>query len=184
MSKYVKQLITDSFKNRLNGVSSLMLVTLTGLNAKTVHTLRGALAEKGIQMMVIKNSLARRATEGMPLAAGFSEMQGMYALCWGANDIVALAKEVVRLSKDKAYKGFDVRGAVIDGEAYDPAAATEVSKWPTREEQISILLGQVMGVGSTLSGQLIAMGGALASQIKQLAEKEGEAPAAETPDAE
>ncbi len=180
MSKFVKQLLTDGVKSRLTDVQSLLLVSMVGLNANTTHKLRGALAEKGIQMMVIKNSMAARATEGTPLAAGFKDLRGAHALCWGATDIVALAKEIVKLSKDKAYKGFEVRGAVIDGEAYNAAGAEDVSKWPTREEQISILLGQIVGVGAKLSGQFIGIGAALVSQIKQIAEKEG-APAAETP---
>lgn len=175
MSKYVKQLLADGMQRRLSEVSAVMMVGYTGLDAQQTHALRDALATKGIQMMVIKNSMARRATEGTPLAAGFQSMQGSYALCWGGGDIVSLAKEIVRLSKDKAFKGFEVKGAVIDGEAYDAATAVEVSKWPTREEQIAILLGQIVGVGAKLSGQLIAMGGALASQIKQIGEKEGDA---------
>lgn len=171
MSKFVKQLLTDGVKNRLTDVNSLLLVTITGLDAQKTHELRGQLAAKGVQMMVVKNSMVRRATEGTPLAVGFQgKMIGNYALCWGGSDVVALAKEIVRLSKDKAYKGFEIKGAVIDGEAYDAGGAAEVSKWPTREEQIAILLGQITGVGAKLSGQLIGVGAALVSQFKQIAE--------------
>jgi len=179
MSKYVKQLVTDGIKKRLDGVHYLMLVGLSGVDANANKNLRAALADRGIELMVIKNSLARRATEGTDLAAAFDKMDGAYALCWGASDVVALAKELVKLSKDKAFKGFEIKGAVMDGEALTPAQAVEVSKWPTREEQISLLLGQIVGVGSKLSGQLIAMGGALASQIAKLGEDKEESPAAE-----
>ena len=172
MSKFVKQLITDGVKKRLDGVQYLMLVSLTGINANSNKTLRANLADKGISLMVIKNSLARRATEGTPLAPAFEDMAGSHALCWGASDVVALAKELVKLTKDKSLQGFEIKGAVMDGEALGPKQALEVSKWPTREEQISLLLGQIIGVGAKLSGQLIAMGGALASQISQLADED------------
>ncbi len=183
MSKYVKKLISDGIKKRLDNVHYLMLVGLSGVNANANKNLRAALADKGIELMVIKNSMARRATEGTDLSAAFGKMNGAYALCWGAQDVVALAKELVKLSKDKTYAGLEIKGAVLDGEALNPAQAVEVSKWPTREEQISLLIGQIVGVGSTLSGQLIAMGGALASQIAKLgedkdAEQTEEAPAA------
>ena len=49
----------------------------------------------------------------------------------------------------------------------------EVSKWPTRLEQLSLLMGQILSPGATLSSQLISAGGALASQIKQHGEREG-----------
>jgi len=179
MSKYVKQLITDGIRKRLEGVHYLMLVSLSDVNANANKNLRTALAGKGIELMVIKNSLARRATEGTDLATAFEKMNGAYALCWGASDVVALAKELVKLSKDKAYKGFEIKGAVMDGEALTSTQAIEVSKWPTREEQISLLLGQIVGVGSRLSGQFLAMGGALASQIAKLGEEKEETPVAE-----
>ena len=171
MSKFVKQLVTNDIAKRLDGVQYLMMVGLTGIDANKTVNLRANLADKGIHLRVIKNSLAKRATEGTPLAPAFENMAGAYALCWGSSDIVALAKELVKLSKDKTLQGFEIRGAVLDGEALGAAQAIEVSKWPTREEQIAILLGQILGVGATLSGQFISFGGKLASQIEKLAEK-------------
>jgi large subunit ribosomal protein L10 len=172
MSKFVKQLVTNDIAKRLNGVQYLMLIGLTGLDANKNKTLRATLAAKGIDLLMIKNSLAKRATEGTPLAAAFQNMTGSYALCWGATDIVALAKELVKLSKDKGLQGFEIRGAVLDGEALGAEQAVEVSKWPTREEQIAILLGQIVGVAAKLSGQFISFGSKLASQITKIAEKE------------
>jgi large subunit ribosomal protein L10 len=174
MSKYVKQLITNNIKQRLDGVHYLMLVGLSGVDANANKNLRATLADKGIELMVIKNSLAKRATEGTDLAAAFGKMDGAYALCWGAADVVALAKELVKLTKDKAYKGFEIKGAVMDGEALSSVQAVDVSKWPTRQEQIALLLGQIVGVGSRLSGQLIAMGGAVVSQIAKIGEEKEE----------
>ncbi len=71
----------------------------------------------------------------------------------------------------------------MDGEAFAAPQAIEISKWPTREEQIAILLGQITGVGSKLSSQLTSGASNLASQIKQRWDKEGEEEAAEAPEA-
>ena len=172
MSKYVKQLVTDHIKSRLINIQYAMLVSFVGLDANKNHSLRTALAEKDVEMMMIKNSLARRATEGTSLNPLFRNIEGSLALCWGAQDIVSLAKVLVKLSKDKNLKGFEIKAAVIDGEKLEGAAAIDVAKWPTREEQIALLLGQVIGVGAGLSAQIISVGGGLASQIKQLAERE------------
>ncbi|MDR1924743.1 MAG: 50S ribosomal protein L10 [Planctomycetaceae bacterium] len=171
MSKYVKQLITDGVKNRLEGVQYLMLVSLTGVDANANKNIRANLAGKGINLMVIKNSLANRASEGTPLAAAFKGLTGSNAICWGASDIVALAKELVNLTKNKDLKGFEIKGAVLDGEAFNAAQAIEVSKWLTREEQIAVIVGQIVSIGAKLSGQIISVGGAVASQIAKVAEK-------------
>jgi ribosomal protein L10 len=173
MSKFVKQLVTNDIAKRLDGVQYLMLVGLTGIDANKTVNLRATLASKGISLLVIKNSMAKRATEGTPLASAFQNMTGAYALCWGATDIVTLAKELVKLTKEKTLQGFEIRGAVLDGEALAAAQAVDISKWPTREEQIAILLGQILGVGAKLSGQFIAFGGKIASQIAKIADKDG-----------
>jgi len=171
MSKYVKQLVANDIAERLEGVQYIMLVGLTGIDANKTVNLRATLADKGIDLMVVKNSMARRATEGTSLAIAFQGLKGPCAVCWGASDIVALAKELVKLTKDKTLQGFEIIAAVFDGEKLEAAQAVEVSKWPTREEQIAILLGQILGVGAKLSGQLISFGGKIASQIEKIAEK-------------
>jgi large subunit ribosomal protein L10 len=172
MSKYVKDLMTDHLRQKLEGVEEALLVNMVGLDANSNTRLRAALASKDINVMVVKNSLARRATEGTSLAAMFQGLDGTAAVCWGAEDIVALAKEVIRISKDDGYEAFSARGGVLDGEALTAEEVEAVSKWPSREEQLSILMGQVLSPGATLSGQLLAGGAKLASQIEQLAEKD------------
>ncbi|MGN1064873.1 MAG: 50S ribosomal protein L10 [Thermoguttaceae bacterium] len=181
MSKFVKNIITEELKKRLEGVDNALLVNLVGMAVNDSNRLRGALAEKDIKVMVIKNSLAARATADTPLAKAFVGLTGATAVCWGASDIVALAKEVVKVSKDKQFAKFSVLGGVMDGEAFTAAEAVDISKWPSREEQIAILLGQITGVGSKLSSQLIAGGANLASQIKQRWDKDGEEAAEEAP---
>ena len=48
----------------------------------------------------------------------------------------------------------------------------EISKWPSRAEQLSMLVGQILGPGSQLAAQLKGPGGMVASQVKQIADKE------------
>ena len=170
MSKFVKQLVTNDIAKRLDGVPYLILVGLTGVDANKTVNLRAALDSKEINLMVVKNSLAKRATEGTLLASAFQNIRGSHAVCWGASDIVTLAKELVKLTKDKNLQGFEILGAVLDGERLEAAQAVDVSKWATREEQIAILLGQILGVAATLSGQFIVLGSKLASQIEKIAD--------------
>ncbi len=174
MSKYVKNLITEDLRQRLAGVHDAILVSVVGLDANADNSLRAELSSKDINLLVVKRSLAARATDGTPLAPMFDGAAGSAAICWGAQDIVALAKEVVRLAKKDEYKAFEARGGVLDGERLSAEQVDQVSKWPSREEQLSILMGQVLSPGAKLASQLISVGGALASQIEQRSEGEGE----------
>ena len=184
MSKFVKDLVTDQLKRELDGVQDLLLVNVVGLSANRTSSLRKALRQKNIKLMVVKNSLARRATEGTQLAAAFEGSAGTLAMVWGASDIVALAKEVVRLAGDKEYDRFDARGGVMGGARLKAEEVHQISKWPTREEQLSLLLGQILSPGAGLVSQLLSAGGALASQIEQRGQGDEEGPPAEAGSAE
>ena len=178
MSKLVKDLITEDLKGRLNDVTDLFVVNLVGLDAIKTQLLRKKLREKNIHLMMVKNSLARRATEGTVLAPAFEGTTGMLAIAYGATDVVALAKEIAKLADDKTMQPFSAIGGVMDGGKLSAEEVKLVSKWPTREEQLSILVGQILSPGAKLASQLNSVGGAIVSQIKEKAKEPEEAASA------
>jgi ribosomal protein L10 len=172
MSKYVKNLISDHLRETLDGVRDLVLVNVVGMEANAATRLRAELRAKDIHLIAIKNSLAARATQGTPLEPAFQELTGPAALCWGTEDIVSLTKEITRLARDDKFAPFEARGGVMDGEKLTAEQVAEISRWPSREGQLSILMGQILSVGSQLSSQLLGPGGQLASQIETKSEEE------------
>src|ERR1039458_9283944 len=128
MSKYVKNLLTDHIRSRLQGVDDGLLVDMIGLDANTNNRLRKDLEAKNIHVVVVKNSVARRAVEGSRLAGLLDDVGGTAAICWGSEDIVSLAKEVVKIARDPKYAPFSARGGVMDGEKLTPGQVVEVSK--------------------------------------------------------
>lgn len=172
MSKYVKNLVTNHLRSRFEGVDDALLVDVVGLGVNANNRLRAELEAKDINLLMVKNSLAGRATAETPLGPMFEGLNGSAAVCWGGEDIISLAKEITRLADDEQYAPFKVRGGMMDGEALLPAKVFEISKWPNRQEQLSLLVGQILGPGATLAAQLSGPGGALAGQIAQKADEE------------
>jgi ribosomal protein L10 len=172
MSKYVKDLITNDLKHRLDGVKDCLLVSVAGMDANNSHRLRMELRSKKMNLLVIKNSLARRAAEGTSLGPAFHGLKGAAAIVWGGTDLVDVAKEITRLAGEKQYEKLEPRGGVMDGAPLGPADVVEVSKWPSREEQLAMLIGQILSPGAKLAAQLTSVGAALASQIKEKASGE------------
>jgi len=171
MSKYVKELVTRDIRRRLDGVEDAVLVNCVGMDANTTSELRGELDKKDIKLLVVKNSLARRATEGTQLSAAFEGASGQVGVCWGSSDFVSLVKEIVELDKDKTkFDAFHASGGVMDGEKLDADGLKAVSKWPSRSEQISLLVGQILGPGAELSAAMLGPGKKLNSQIKKISE--------------
>lgn len=179
MSKYVKDMMARDIAQRIDGVSDCLLVNVIGMDSNSTVNLRRDLRGKGISLLVVKNSLARRACEGTSLAPAFSGVKGTTAIVWGAEDFVSLAKEITRLADDDKVKAFETRGGVLDGEQLTPEKVKEISKWPSRLEQLSIVSGQILSVGANLSGALLGPGGLLASQLKEKAGGESEDAAGE-----
>ena len=172
MSKYVKQLLTDHLRQEWADLESALLVTVNGMTANANVRLRRELRDQDIRLLVIKNSLARRASVDSPLALALDGVKTPSAVVWGGEDIVSLAKEVVRLSKVDEYAPFSPTGGVMEGERLSMDQVLEISKWPSRKEQLSILVSQILSPGANLSSQLLAPGSALASQIEQKADSE------------
>jgi len=170
MSKAIKDMLVDDLKGRLTGVGDVIVVSLGKLDAQKTTQLRQALRKKRINLQLVKNSLARRAMEGTPLAPAFQRSEGMLAIAWGGEDVVDLAKELDRLQGVKDFEGFECRGGALDGARLEAADVKSVAKWPTRAEQLSILSGQISSLGATISGQIISAGGTLAGQFKSRVE--------------
>jgi large subunit ribosomal protein L10 len=170
MSKYVKDLITQDLRNRLSGVEDALLVDVIGMKNETTVQLRQRLRQKNIRLMVIKNSLARRATEGTRLASAFERSEGTLALVWGGEDVISLAKEIIKISQMKEFEPFKPKGGAMEGQPLSADQVQAVSKWPSRLEQLSILSGQILSPGAKLSSQLLGAGAKLASQIKKKGE--------------
>jgi large subunit ribosomal protein L10 len=167
MSKYVKNLITDEIKKRLTGVNDALVVSIAGLDTAKTYQLRKTLRSQNVQIMMIKNSLARRAVEGTPLVAAFEQAEGSLALMWGSTDIVSLAKIAIKLAEDKNMTLFVPKGGAMDGTHLTADQVKDVSKWPSREEVLAKIVGQILGPGSQLLAAIKGPGGALASQVKE-----------------
>jgi len=172
MSKYLKNLIAEDLKGRLDGVSDALIVDVVGMEANQNVVLRRELREKGFHLIAIKNSLARRATAGTTLAQALEGVNGTAAIVWGGEDVVSLAKEVARLSEDEQFAPFAPKGGVMDGAKLSAEEVIAVSKWPSRSEQLSLLMGQILGPGAALSAQLLGPGAKLANQIDQKGQQE------------
>jgi len=180
MSKLVKKLVSRDIGSKLDGVADAVVVNVVGLDANADYNLRKAFRNKGISILVVKRTMAARATEGTSLRPAFNDCTGSIAVVWGAEDFVSLAKEITTVNDSGQYKLFEIKGGVMDGEALTAEQVKAISKWPTRQEQISLLVGQILSPGSNLVGQILGSGRTIAGQLKTLVENlEKDAPAEE-----
>lgn len=181
MSKFVKDLITRELSSRLKDVDGVAVINPRGINATKNNGIRRRLHAKGLRMMVVKNTLARRATDGTALKGFDRLLDGPSAVIYGSQSLPTIARVV--LDEKKADDTIELRGVFFDGEVYVGAKGVEqVSKLPTREEAIGQLVAAILGPGRKLAAALKGPGSVLGGVLKTIEdnakEKEGGAGAA------
>ena len=177
MSKKVKNLLTDELKKRFGDIEGVAVISPRGISASKNHGIRLRLHAQGLRMMVVKNTLAKRATGGTKLAGFEVLLDGPSAVIYGKASIPAIAK--LLLEEKKKDEKLELRGAFFDGEVYlGDKGIEQASKLPTREEAISSIVAAMLGPGSKLVAALKGPGGQLGGILKTIEEnaktKEGE----------
>ena len=117
MSKQVKDLITREFQARLKDIDGVAVINPRGINAIKNNLIRRRLHEKGLRMMVVKNTLARRATDGTALKGFEKLLDGPSAVVYGKQSLPTIARAV--LDEKKADETLELRGVFFDGEVYE-----------------------------------------------------------------
>ncbi len=169
MSKPVKELLRKELINRLEGVDSLAIVDLTGIDGQTNYLIRGRLRDKGISLTVVKNSLARQAFKLVGLDSACELLDGPCALVCGGDSVVDVVRELLDIGTET--EQLEVKGAVLEGEAYGADRIAELSKYPTRDEALANVVACALAPGARLAGALKGPAGKIAALIKAIEEK-------------
>ena len=172
MSKYVKSLLQKELQKKITDydVRDFLVVSLTGLNGVNNNMMRRKLKEKGISMLVVKNTLFKQVLREQKMDSAAELFTGPRAVVYGGDSIVDLAKELAEWSKKSPQ--IEIKGAFLEGSALDSKSAAELSKMPSRTE----LLGQIVMLSQSMARKLAAIiaapAGVIAGCIETIAKAE------------
>ena len=170
MSKKVKNLITQELTGKLKGVDGVAVINPRGMDGIKNNKIRHKLHDKALKMTVVKNTLARRATNGSKLQGFEKLLDGPSAVIYGKASIATIARLLI--DEKKLDDKLEIRGIFFDGELYTGEKGLEqVSKLPTREEAIAFIVGAIVGPGRKLAGALKGPGGKLGAVLKTIENK-------------
>jgi len=166
----------------LDSATAVFAVDYRGISVTQAAELRTRLREADASFTVVKNRLAKRATDGAGVSAIDEHLVGPTALTFVRGDAVLAAKAISDFIKREGVLAY--KGGLMDGTVLDPDQFSSIARLPG----VDVLRGQLVGVAaSPLTGivrtlnQLIS---GLASQLGQVAEQglvSGEAPADDAP---
>ena len=172
MSKVIKNHIITELESVLPEGGEVLVVDVSNMTGVDANNLRVDLKGKGIGMLTVKNSLARRACDNIGLAALGPVLEGPSTLVWGGEDIVALSREITKWSKDT--EQLEIKGGTVEGQTLDADGVDRLSKSPGRPELLSMIAGAILGPGGTVAGALLGPGGTVAGAIKAKGDEDGE----------
>jgi large subunit ribosomal protein L10 len=120
--------------------SGLFFTDFTGLTVEQVTELRREFRKSGIQYRVAKNTLIRKALEGIGgYDAVFDRLAGPTGVAFAFEDPIAPAKIIQKFS-DKHNK-LALKICVIEKQIYDGSRLADLAKMPSRKEIVAYLLG-------------------------------------------
>ncbi len=129
----VAVLETDLAKSR-----NAVLVGFAGLKVPEVTELRRQVRNTRSKYVVVKNTLALKATQGTPLEAMSKYFVGPTAVAYNEDNPVALAKVLTAFAKTNPNLVF--KGAIVEGRPIEAKQIAAIAELPTREELVSRLL--------------------------------------------
>ena len=159
MNKTEKQTIVDDLAARLKAARSVYVTDFAGLNVAKVTDLRRRLRKAGVEYVVIKNTLARRALDGAGVAGLDQYLSGNTALAL-AGDASAAAKVLSDFARENQKP--EVRGGVVEGRAVSPAQVKRLASLPPRE----VLLAEL---GATMQAPMAGFLGVLQALLSNFA---------------
>jgi len=161
---------------RLKASSTAVLADYRGMTVGQMRELRSKLRGGGIEMVVVKNTLARRAARAAGYEPLSAELVGPVAMLFAVDDVSAPARilnEYIRANRKMV-----IKAGLLEGQVIKADAVTELADLPSREVLLSRLLGAMQAPLGNLASVLQAPVVKLARTLDALrSQKESQSPA-------
>jgi large subunit ribosomal protein L10 len=171
LNRSEKQAVIDEVTGLAAKAQTLVMAEYRGITVADMTKLRTAARSNGVELSVLKNTLARRAVAGSQFEVVGDQMTG--PLIYGFSvDAVSAAKVVADFAKtnDKLV----IRGGAFAGKALDVNGVKQLANIPSKE----VLLAQLCGLLMSPISRTAVVLGALAAKRGGGAEEAAPAEAA------
>jgi large subunit ribosomal protein L10 len=154
MNKSEKQKALEELKENFSRVKGAVIAQYSGMTVAELTDLRGSLRADGVSFRIVKNTLARIASEGTPMACAKDQFEGPVGLAIGYEDPIAVAKGIVRYAtKNEKLKPM---AAVVEGKLVNAAELKSIAALPACPVLLSMMAGAFSAPMSMMAGALNA----------------------------
>ena len=174
MTKADKTAVIEELKEKFENSSFFYVTDSSTLTVEQVNKLRGMLFEKGIEMRVVKNTLARKALESATPEKGFDTslldtLKGPTALMF--TDVANEPAKVIKEFRKDAERPI-VKAAYVDTAIYiGDDQLDDLAKIKSKEELLGELIGLLNAPMTNLVSQLNSGANTIGGLLKALEER-------------
>ena len=151
-----KGAIVQEIKDRFERAGSVVLVDYRGINVAQVTELRRQFRQAGVEYVVLKNTLVKRALGELNISAIDRLLEGPSAFAFGYNDPVAPAKVLDDFITKTKIEHLQVKGALVDGQFIDVSGVKALASLPSKDILIAKMMGSLNAPISNFVGVLSA----------------------------
>jgi large subunit ribosomal protein L10 len=165
-----KQKDLEALTEQFQRATAAMVVGFQKLTVAKDQELRNQLREAGVSYEVVKNTLARRASEGTALEGAAEHFKGVTAVALSNGDPVGLSKAISKFTKANP-DIFTFKAGVVEGKVVALNDVEAIATLPSKEELIAKIMFLINCQAQRLATVISAVPRNLAVVVKQVSEQ-------------
>ncbi len=169
MKKEDKVTNVEELKVLFSDSQAVFLTHYRGLTVKQINELRRSIDSVGARYRVAKNTLVKLVIDGTDWNVVSDDLTGPTGIVFVNDDPAAAAKVLCDFAKDN--EKLLVRSGVLGAERLDEASITALSKLPSREQLLGMLVGVMAGPMRNLVGVCAAVPRSIVQVLKAVEEE-------------
>ena len=144
-----KKAIVSNLNAVAKASESVLCADYRGLNVAALDALRKSAREAGVHVQVVRNTLAKRAFEDTPFSCLEDVLVGPMLVAFSKEEPGDAAKVFVKFVKE--HEALKVTALALGDTKMSGDQLLAVSKLPTKDEAISMLMSCMMGPANQLA---------------------------------
>ena len=132
-----KKAVVSEAVQIFSAAEAAVLAEYRGLSVAQITELRSEARSNGVDIRVVKNTLARRSVSGTPFECLSDHFVGP-VLISSAGDPIAVAKVISKFAKD--HEALKIMVGVMNGDLIDNSTIQMLAKLPSRDELLATLM--------------------------------------------
>jgi large subunit ribosomal protein L10 len=169
VNKQEKKEAIDELHEKFARAKTAVITGYSGINVEQITELRAKLRTSKVEYRVVKNTLARKASEGTGLEPLKDHFVGPVCIALGFDDVVAPAKVLFEFSKTQAK--LQLKVGVLDGKLLSQADIKALASLPSLNALRGKIVGLLQAPASRIAVVLAAPAGQIARVMKAKADK-------------